>query len=688
MTPDTSTIRAHYRRAAPVYQALATVREYPTIGLNDFVGWYIKRDTDDIEAIDEGYPQQGRVARLDRDLEEVIDRLDRTLYAVTTYKTQRAFQRWEPCRYDEAQETTIWQDDRPTPTHADLRAVPAWGDIDLADDLKETRDRLDEATRTRIEETLAAYVDEYAALYGTREAVYALDSVGGAYIFGAPEATLPIAAHFSDDPDARGRVFDAFLDRLDEWFADAEERVNARIRNAADVIQPDWVNNKNRQYKAPLAIHAEHDAVVTPLDPEDITYELQPLAAVDEATIERATAWAETFTRVEHQACVSTLVATLWPNTYDDHEAWQPALEEWVAAEREQHRQRQRERALRRRAERLESPGDVLEGHSITPFKQDVYDAVDEVDITEIARHHASDAYDTDPRQPRPQFDPCWRYSESGQSCFVDESANTFGDSKANDGGGPAKLMALGTGIISDAREDLDGESYWAAVDELRKAGYDIPVWLPDAETEAGTGDGEGEGESEGESPDQMPFWAVKKAAVVLDVCSQDAFVERETEDGGTYRGFPDYETYNETLMAIDDAGLSHGRPPVIPATEGKTETAAEKEDVDQAVPASTDAPASLATVHLREQNRLLAAELDRLSQTIDDQAETILRLEEENATLRAELAAHRDESDSSAAVAEGVPHGSDYGSHSERSVQPAADSVLERITRIMLSWR
>jgi len=633
MTRSTAAIRDHYRRVAPVYDELATVGEYPTIGLNDFVGWYIKRDQDDIEAIKAGYPQRGRVPRLDRDYDEICDRIERTLYAVTTYKTPAAFTDWEPCRYDTVEDTTVWQTSPPTPGYAGLRAVPVWGDIDLADDIKPQRGDLDAATRELVERTLEAYIEEYATLYGSREAVYALDSVGGAYLFGAPEATLPIVDHFDEETDTLERVFDALLDRSNDWLQAAEHRVNDRIDGAADVIQPDWVNNKNRQYKPPLSIHTDHDAVVTPIGTDDVTYERCPFEAVDDSRIEEAVTWASEFTQVEHTDCVASLVATLWPDLYEEHDDWQATLEAWVGAERERERERhqRREKALQRRQERLDDLDGQLEGRPITPFKTDVYEAVEAVDITEIARHYASDAYDTDPNQPRPQFDPSWRHSESGQSCFVDEQANTFGDSKVNAGGGPAKLMALGTGIITDADEDLDGEEYWAAVEELRSAGYDIPVWIPEA----------GSKRVDGGTYDQMPFWAVRNAAVALKVCPEDAFVDREGEDG-TYEGFPDSETYNETLAAIEQAGLNHGRTRVSPdADDGHAPQAAKTASPDEQRGAT-----DLDQAHLQEQTRLLTQKVERLQAELTAKTERIDHLEAENEALRAELASVRTERD------------------------------------------
>ena len=629
MALSTASIRDYYQRVEPVYDALATVQEYPTIGLNDFVGWYIKRDHGDVDLIEAGYPQHGRVARLDADFEEIQDRIERTLYAVTTYKSPEAFQRWEPCRFDTEEGTTVWRKSPPTPEYPDLRAIPVWGDIDLADGLKPFRGDLDDERRTLVENTLTAYIEEYADLYGTRNAVYALDSVGGAYIFGAPEATLPIADHFRDDLDALERVFDEFLDRSNAWLQNAETRVNDRIDGADGVIHPDWVNNKNRQYKPPLSIHADHDAVVAPLDPTNLQYELVPFDHVDADLIERAISWAEDFTRVEHTDCVSPLVATLWADLYDEHRDWRTTLDAWIATERERERKhrRQREQALRRRQERLETLGNSLDGQPITPFKQDVYEAVESVDITEVARHYASDEYDTDPSQPRPQFDPSWRHSESGASCFVDGQANTFGDSKVNAGGGPAKLIALATGILAAANEHLDGETYWAAVDELRDASYEIPVWVPEVGSKDVTGD----------TYTEMPFWAVKKAAVALGVCSPEAFVERESEDG-TYEGFPDYETFNSALEAIEKIGLHHGREPITPASKSDQTRASMQDSTTSTQHSDLDG------VHLREKNRLLERKIDRLTDTIDEKQAVINRLKEENGSIRAQVDTQREE--------------------------------------------
>jgi len=547
-------VREHYQDAAPALEALATVDGHPTIGLNDYHGWYIKRDHDDVDLLEAGFDKLGRVASLEHDLDDVLARIERAMYATTAYKTEDAIRAERPCTYDEDEGETVWKDGaKPTPEYADIRAAPAWGDVDLADELKGDRGDLGAETRATVEDTLEAYIDEFADLYGDRSAVCALDSVGGAYIFGAPAATLPIADHFEDDTDALGRVMDALIGRSNDWLEGAEDRVNDSVDGAADVINPDWVNNVNRQYKAPLSLHTDHDAVVTPLDTDSVEYDYTPVEDVDEDLIADTTDWADSLTSTEHADCVAALVGNLWPDYTDEYDDWRSALEAWVEDEREaERRAEQRRRASReRRAERKEEFDGDLEGQPITPFISDVYDDVDDLDVGDVIKNHASDEWDTSNRRRETTFDPSWRKSGSGKSCAVPDGDNRFINNGNKGGsGGPAKAMALGEGIISDPSQDLEGGDWWDAVDALRGAGYEIRVWTPEKGTPRGDGD----------EYDEMPFWAVRKAAVALGVIPSEAFVEKDTDDGETYLGFPGPETYNNALEAIEDAGLEHGR--------------------------------------------------------------------------------------------------------------------------------
>jgi hypothetical protein len=549
-------VREHHRRIESSVAPLGDLGGNPTLAVTDKKGWYITRDNTDPAEDEIGqFPKKRRARNFATDYDNVVDgSLERTLYALTSYKRPEAFERWEPARFEEDEGAYEYLNQKPTPAIGDSAAISAWGDIDLADDLKPQRPDLDTDTYTTTEAALEAYIDAFADLYGGRDAVYALDSVGGAYVFGAPEATLPITRYYEDDEDARERVLSAFIERTNEYLQDAEARVNERVEGASEVVKPDWANNLNRQYKIPLTIHGDHDAVVTPLDVENVRYR-EPVAVegVGDDLLDDVREWCEAFTATDFEERVDGLVATLWPDEYDEHGDWKAALDAWVDTQREaEERKEQRRQAAReRREQRMDELDGGLEGHSVTPFMQDVYDALDGIDTADVVRKHASDGWDTGTdASGKTEFDPSWRTSDSGTSCYVNHDENRFGDAGESGGGYAAKAMALGEGIIDDADDDLDGQQWGEAVAALREAGYDIPIWVPEA----------GSRDKSGGTYDRMPFWAVRKATVALGDFPEDGFVEKTSDDGSTYPGFPGPRSYNNALDAIEEAGLEHGR--------------------------------------------------------------------------------------------------------------------------------
>lgn len=98
-------IREHYRRARPVYEALADVCGSETLAIADHVGWYTKRENDDPATADE-WPKAGRCLTFSRDFDQFIERIERVAYATTAYNDPDYLSRWHPCRYDPDHETT------------------------------------------------------------------------------------------------------------------------------------------------------------------------------------------------------------------------------------------------------------------------------------------------------------------------------------------------------------------------------------------------------------------------------------------------------------------------------------------------------------------------------------------------------------------------------------------------------
>jgi putative DNA primase/helicase len=366
------------------------------------------------------------------------------------------------------------------PGYGDLQAYAPFADIDLEDGIKADRPGGD-IPREAIEQALAMYIDAFADLAGGSEHVYALDSVGGAYVFIAPTATQPITDEFSSSD--RGILLDDMTGRLNEWLKDVRDEINEAIPAVEGTFEPDQLNNKNRLYKAPLSIHSSLDGVTTPIDTEDPSYKYTPVEAVTDRLIDDAIRWAEGFTGDHHDA-VETLVAGLWPEycDCDDAAGWRDALHDRLddlTAEAEQHQQQDDDspdpRDYDYEALDIDPTDDDLE----TTDDIDVLNAtIEAIDVKDLARSLVPPAgWDTAPTRDTTRFAAPWHSSHnSGTSCFVD--SDKFVDLKeGKNGGGALKLIARERGFITHCRDTPTGDDYWKAVNALREEGYHIPFF-------------------------------------------------------------------------------------------------------------------------------------------------------------------------------------------------------------------
>lgn len=449
----------HYERLGELYATLGEIDGWHCPGNRDFFGWYRTRSSSG------SWDGEGRAWALGKEFRALRQDLDRVVYATVNYAPAEWFMdSWRPFNYEE--NGREWKDgEKPTPGYGDLRAYAPFADIDLTDEAKQKRPDRD-APRETVEEALSCYLEAFADLAGSMEHVYALDSVGGAYAFVAPTATAPIGEAF--DRRDRAIIFEDLTDRLNEWLEGVKEDVNTAVPDTVGTFEPDLLNNKNRLYKAPMSIHSSLDGVVTPVDPESPSYAYTPLQAVDGDMIADAEAWADGFTG-DHTEAVESLVANLWPDYYADADGWRNALTARIddlRQEREANQQRNE-----RRLSPDELPDDIEETDDIDVLNA----AIEAIDCRDVARRVA-DEYDTAPGRDPPRFDPPWRSSDSGTSCYVD--ADKYVDlEEGKKGGGPLKLVARARRIITDSKDPLRGEDYWKAVNELRKLGYDIPYF-------------------------------------------------------------------------------------------------------------------------------------------------------------------------------------------------------------------
>ncbi len=451
---------AHYKRVAGVYEELGQIGDWYCPGNSDFYGWYRTQETAG------HHDGEGRAWALGNEFDALRNQLDRVVYSTVNYAPADWYMdAWEP--YDYEENGREWASgDSPTPGYGDLQAYAPFADIDLTDSVKKQRPDGDIPTAV-VENALDEYTAAFAELAGGYEHVMALDSVGGAYVFVAPMATAPIADKF-DHEDA-AVLFEDLTDRLNSWLDDVREDVNKQIPQAAGMFEPDLLNNKNRLYKAPMSIHSSLDGVVTPVDPESPSYEFTPLTDVSDSLIADSETWASEFTASHHRDAIGAIVETLWPDHTADTDSWQEALAARIAEIREAERKV------------IENPTPTLDDAEIPEDVErtddiDVINAhIESIDVQKVAREVASE-WDTAPGRDPPRFDPPWRTSSSGTSCYAD--SDKYVDlQEGQKGGGALKLAARAAGILSSSKRQLRGDDYWKAVNELRKLGFEVPYY-------------------------------------------------------------------------------------------------------------------------------------------------------------------------------------------------------------------
>jgi hypothetical protein len=130
----------------------------------------------------------------------------------------------------------------------------------------------------------------------------------------------------------------------------------------------------------------------------------------------------------------------------------------------------------------------------------------------------------------------CWRHNVTHgglQALAVMSDLSASGDSACRRIGKGHKRSNAGNNRLKG-----DWRLVWYAWHEAKSAGH-IP------------------------SDDPIPYRVLVNLAVADSVVSKEDLIEREADDGGTYRGFPSAEAYNEALEHVESVyGVEPGREP------------------------------------------------------------------------------------------------------------------------------
>lgn len=467
----------HYQRAVGTYRELGTYSNGAVaLARPDKYNWYQHSEGSCPPVTPSWW---GRAHPLTVEAPALPGGISRSMYATANYSAPEAIGR-APCsgvscvgingEWHNTDKDKRWHTEdggSPLPGYNDIEAIALYSDFDIKDERAERP--LSERDREVMNECLLAFCATMGDdLAGDRDAVFLLDSGGGAYPMLSPSVTAPIGDEFSGDE--RGRLFEELCRRFKRWAENLVTRMKNAWEPVAGLIDPDSVMNNNRLYKVPLSIHKSMDVVVTPMNPRDPKYNVTRTGDVDRKLVRDAEQWASDLTADEYRDSVDQLIAALWPEKHQEAENWKEALRAWLEEEAERaatQRERQ-QRASERRKERDRSLGEI----EVTDDIRDVYDAVEAIDVKDVARELTSEW--TDSRDP-PRFNPPYRDSETGESCFVDKDKFVDVSGSDVDGGDAVMLVALADGIISPGDGYPSGGDYRSALRSLRELGHHVP---------------------------------------------------------------------------------------------------------------------------------------------------------------------------------------------------------------------
>lgn len=467
MTLKKQEIKKHYQKVWPIIKKWGEDNGHLRIASNGpGSGWY-----DYVDGYD-GNVRRPKILTRKRDYGNLVKtamRGVRSIYATLNFlDPEKGF-------VQKKESSQVWKkkedgdkvvEGNPLPEYEDIEFMTLFADVDLEGDYKPKRG--EEKIKQTVIGAIQVYTNEFKKL--APNSINILDSGGGFYPFIHHDVTKPIGREFSGE--VRGRIFDELTDRFNERLEKIWETVKSEVPKAEEFLAPDLLNNKNRLMKTPLSIHKKLDVVVHPIDPESPNFETEKAPATN-GVIQETKKWLENLNAESKD--VEVLIPELWPK-YDG--TWKERLQNWHKEDKQRREklEEERKRQAERRKERLKElreGGKSLEDVKITNEIEDVFAAIDSIDVRDLAK-----PYITDQRDP-PRFNPPWRVSESGTSCFATDSI--FVDiSEGNTGGGPVKFVARVEGLISSCKEKVEGEKWMRAVELLRKEyGYPIPKFDP-----------------------------------------------------------------------------------------------------------------------------------------------------------------------------------------------------------------
>ncbi len=557
----------HYKKYIPIYRDLAMVNGGKTVWIptDKHDGWYISSivDDEDSEAWKQGYTHQSRPSILPDDLSPDVDR---TAYTTITYAPKESYKTkyYKKTKYGEDNQGYDWldNDSQRLPDYGEMVAWALYVDIDIKKDYKERP--LSQENKQVLENRLNLWVKAFTKMTGDIKHVQLLDSGGGVYVFTPPSVLSPIADEYNEED--RNLIYQEIGKRM----RTVTEQLNKLICNAddddKDIFSADKVQNKNRQFKTIGAIHKTIDAVVHPIDANNINIQHKKREDITDEDITRAHEWVQNFTSEEHEYCIENVIEYLFQGKFtkrDDIDIdyveglkWKDILDTWLEEKQSQIEMWQNSLEEQKELSTEQIQTEITQDKAVSreairrlndnKLKKYIVDFVGQDNVYEKSNNEMD-------------FFPFWRAgtTQSGRSAFYDyyEGGARFTDKSDGTSRGIVTWVALemsyddknypDTNIIDHPGDSLEGYEFVRVLSELRKKGEHIPIYVEKPE--------DGESLSEGK---------IIQIGKELDIINENDIVEISTDKNNRITEKLTPPAWNKVINRLDEEGIIHNCKP------------------------------------------------------------------------------------------------------------------------------
>ncbi len=554
----------HYKKYISIYKKLSKINNGKTVWIptDEHDGWYVSNTVteNDKRAWEEGYPYKSRPSILPDDLTPEVER---TAFTTITYAPDEAYKTkyYKKPEYSEDNNGYEWMDNDSNrlPNYGDMVAWALFVDIDIKNEYKKRP--LPDKHKKILENRLKVWVKAFSKMVGDKNVVKLLDSGGGVYVFTPPSILSPIADKYNKED--RELIFSEIGSRMRE----VTGKLNSLICDADDapdeLFSADKVQNKNRQFKTIGAIHKSLDAVVHPINPNNIVIEHKKVSDITKKDINKADEWVEDFTDESHSKYIDNVIEYLFQGKFTRSENvnidyvegmnWEDILDTWL-----DEKKTEIERWETSLEEQKELTTEQLQTE-LTSNKAIAREATRRVNNDKLKEYIVNfvgkdNVYEKSNQEM--DFFPFWRAdtTQSGRSAFYDvyKGDARFTDKADGTSRGIAHWVALemtyddknypNVDLIDNPGEPLTGYKYIQALTELRKRGEDIPILVE-------------EPNGNDEMDEKYLIGKAKEANLIEDdeiVTVQD----NNASDGKRQTLIP--SAYNRVLKKFDEADIKH----------------------------------------------------------------------------------------------------------------------------------